>query len=386
MTKLIRITTVPIALKNLLSEQMKYMQQNGFDVTMISADGPERESLIQNENCNHIIVPLTRQITPIQDIKCLLQLIRIFKNECPKIVHTHTPKAGLLGMLAAKYCGIQNRFHTVAGLPLQTATGIKKKILFITEKITGWAASCILPNSQSLMQYALDNKLYAPNKVNIIGHGSSNGIDLGRFNLTALNKEKIEHYKKIIDFKKEKIYFLFIGRLVTDKGIVELAGAFEALQKIYENIELIVLGDFESIRAEESINELIISKIKQNKQIRLLGWQQEVEYFLSFCTILVHPSYREGFPNVLLQAGAMQCPIICSKIVGNIDIVDDKINGLLFEPKNIEHLYSTMKYAYENKAEMFNYSIAMLNKIQLYFDRKILQQKLYTFYKEKLLQ
>ncbi|MEI9957965.1 MAG: glycosyltransferase [Ferruginibacter sp.] len=121
--KLIRITTVPMALRYLLPGQMNFMQQNGFDVIMISADGPELNDVLQNEKCPHIVVPMTRRISPWKDLKCLWALIKIFKKERPDIVHTHTPKAGLLGMMAAKFCGVKVRIHTVAGMPLMVEKG-----------------------------------------------------------------------------------------------------------------------------------------------------------------------------------------------------------------------------------------------------------------------
>ena len=136
-----------MALSYLLPGQMHFMASHGFDVLMISADGKELPAVIEKEQCRHMIVPMTRKITPIQDLKCLFQLIRIFKKEKPDIVHTHTPKAGLLGMLAAKYCGIKVRIHTVAGLPLMVEKGFKYQLLKFIEKLTYAAASQVWPNS-----------------------------------------------------------------------------------------------------------------------------------------------------------------------------------------------------------------------------------------------
>jgi glycosyltransferase involved in cell wall biosynthesis len=384
MNKLIRITTAPIALKNLLAGQMKYISENCFDVLMISADGKEREALIRDEHCPHIIVNLTRQITPWQDLKSLLKLIKILQKERPIIVHTHTPKAGLIGMLAAKICSVPLRIHTVAGLPLQTAKGIKRKILFLTEKVTGWAANSILPNSNSLRDYALENKLFNPAKVDLIGLGSSNGIDTKRFNSSSLKIEKIENTKKLIAYNDDTFYFLFIGRLVIDKGICELVNAFEKLNKSYHNIELIILGEFENLRLEESIDKKYIDKIENNKSIKLMGWQTEVEYFLEICDTLVHPSYREGFPNVLLQAGAMECPIICSDIIGNIDIVDDNKTGLYFANMDIDDLFRKMEFAVNNKQQLQLYAKNMHVKVISYFDRDFIHSKILEFYNKKI--
>src|SRR6266446_245123 len=163
--KLIRITTVPLALRYLLPGQMKFMRENGFNVLMISADGPERQKVTEAEGCQHIIVDMTRKITPFRDLKCLFQLIRIFKKEKPDIVHTHTPKAGLLGMLAAKITGVKVRVHTLARLPFMTRKGFKYQLLKFVEKMTYAAATQVWPNSNSLYQYILQQKIAVKNKL-----------------------------------------------------------------------------------------------------------------------------------------------------------------------------------------------------------------------------
>ena len=147
--KIIRITTVPMALAHLLRGQMRYMKNHGFEVILISADGPERNEVIATEECPHIIVPMTRKITPFRDLQCLFELYRIIRKEKPDIVHTHTPKAGLLGMLAAAFCGTHIRIHTVAGMPLMIERSFKFRLLKFIEKLTYKAASNVWPNSES---------------------------------------------------------------------------------------------------------------------------------------------------------------------------------------------------------------------------------------------
>src|SRR5882762_7685479 len=165
MPKLIRITTVPMALRYLLPGQMRFMAGNGFDVLMISADGKELKDVIEKEACPHIIVPMTRKITPLRDLRCLFKLIKILKKEKPDIVHTHTPKAGILGMLAAKCCGVKLRIHTVAGLPMMVEKGWKYRLLRFVEKRTYAAANHIWPNSNSLLQFITEQKLCDPEKL-----------------------------------------------------------------------------------------------------------------------------------------------------------------------------------------------------------------------------
>ena len=162
---LIRITTVPMAFKVLLAGQPRFMSENGFNVIMISADGKEVEDLKKQEGCKHIIVPMTRRITPFRDIVSFFKLRRVIKKYRPDIVHTHTPKAGLLGMLAARSAGVKLRIHTVGGLPLMIETGFKRRLLMFTEKLTYFGATEVWPNSRSMMNFIIDNKLAKAEKL-----------------------------------------------------------------------------------------------------------------------------------------------------------------------------------------------------------------------------
>ena len=181
MPKLIRITTVPLSLNVLLPGQMRYMHEHGFDVLMVAGEGKDWAEVIAREQCRHQQVPMTRKMTPVADIRSLWMLYRLFRKEKPDIVHSHTPKAGLLAMMAAKMAGVKIRIHTIAGLRFMTSTGSTRKLLVAMEKLTGWAATHVWPNSFSLLEYVTVHKLVTPRKLEVIGKGSSNGIDLSRY-------------------------------------------------------------------------------------------------------------------------------------------------------------------------------------------------------------
>ena len=341
--KLIRITTVPMALRYLLPGQMQFMAANGFDVLMMSAEGKELAEIIEMEQCRHIIVPMTRKITPFQDLKCLFTLIKIFRKEKPDIVHTHTPKAGLLGMLAAKFCGVKTRIHTVAGLPLMVEKGFKYRVLKCTEKLTYVAANHVWPNSNSLMKIIIEKKLCKTNKLQVIAKGSTNGINISRFDKEVLNENVLYEIKKQVNFSNEHKYLLCIGRLVKDKGIAELVHVFTQLQNNNQNLKLILVGEYEDTL--DPLPSAVLQEIETNPSIIHINWSNQVEYFMHLAGLFVFPSHREGFPNVLLQAGAMQLPIICSQITGNTDIVTDKETGLIFESGNEQQMCKLLQYA-----------------------------------------
>ena len=380
--KLIRITTVPMALCYLLPGQMQFMAANGFNVIMISANGKELQTVIENEKCRHIIVPMTRKITPFRDLQCLIQLIRIFRKEKPGIVHTHTPKAGLLGMLAARYCGIKVRIHTVAGLPMMVKKGLKYQLLKITEKITYAAANHVWPNSNSLLQFITKHHLTNSKKLKIIAKGSTNGIDLNRFSVEALDEKITAAIKTKINYLPKNKYLLCIGRLVADKGIVQLINVFKILQKTEPAWQLILVGEYEN--SLDPLPVATIKEIENNSAITQINWTNEVEYYMKMADFFIFPSRREGFPNVLLQAGAMALPIICSRIAGNVDIVTPNETGLIFEDGNEQQMLALVQFAINNPQHVQRMAINLKQIISENYRRENIWENILAAYKSSL--
>ncbi|MBK7433231.1 MAG: glycosyltransferase family 4 protein [Chitinophagaceae bacterium] len=377
--KLIRITTVPMALRYLLPGQMRYMSAHGFEVLMISANGRELESVIRNEQCRHLIVPMTRKITPWQDLRCLIRLIRIFRKERPDIVHTHTPKAGLLGMLAARFCGVRIRIHTVAGLPLMVEKGFRYRLLRLTEKLTYSSATQVWPNSHSLCDFIRSERLAPAAKLQVIGKGSTNGIDLDRFSVNALQEEKIQQARSAIGYSASNKYLLCIGRLVADKGIVELIRVFDRLQEKHPYLRLILVGDYE--KNLDPLPADIESEIEKNPSIIHISWTDEVEYFLHVADHFIFPSHREGFPNVLLQAGAMGLPVICSRIAGNVDIVTHLKTGLIFDDRDEADMFNQVEFSLSNPQKVSEMAAALEQEIRENYRRENIWQNLLEAYK-----
>ena len=368
-----------MALRYLLPGQMHFMANNGFNVLMISADGKELAEVIEKEQCRHIIVPMTRKITPVQDMKCLFKLIKIFRKEMPDIVHTHTPKAGLLGMLAAKLSGVKVRIHTVAGLPLMVEKGFKYQLLKFIEKLTYACAGQVWPNSNSLMQFIIKNKLCKTAKLKIISKGSTNGIQLNRFNREHLDEKIINEIKVQINYQQENIYLLCIGRLVVDKGIAELVHVFTQLQKTNDDLMLILVGGYET--ALDPLPAETMHEIETNPSIMHINWTTQVEYYMSLADFFVFPSHREGSPNVLLQAGAMGLPVICSHITGNIDIVTNNETGLIFENKNEQQMFSLLQYALLHPQQMQTMAKKLQKEIKENYPQENIWQKMLEAYK-----
>lgn len=362
---------------------MRFMKKSGWDVTMISADGPELEDVINSESVPHIVIPLTRKITPFIDLKALIILYKELKRINPDIVHTHTPKAGIVGMLAAWLAKVPIRIHTVAGLPLEASTGIKRRLLLFIERITYLCSTEVWPNSKSLNDIILKYKLVTIRKLKVIGNGSTNGIDVNAFNEHNLEKEILDNVRKKIKYDKKNKYLLFVGRIVKDKGIEELIEAFQILKNKYDNLRLLLVGPLEDHL--DPLTPKTKHIINNDKDILPLGFSNYVKYYMYLADIFVFPSHREGFPNVLMQAGLMQCPVVASRITGNIDIIDDGINGILHERANTKDLFNKIEYAILNPLEM-NQKVQLLKyKIVTNFNRNYVQEKLLKNY-ERLLE
>lgn len=376
---IMRITTIPIALKVLLESQMKFIHDHGFNVIMVSSDGKEIEELVKSEGCPHVIVNMTRKITPFQDIVSLLRLYRLMKKIKPDIVHTHTPKAGLLGMIAAKFCNIKIRIHTVAGLPLMVSKGVRYQVLILMEKITYSCATNVWPNSKSLQNFIIEKKLTQQRKLSLILNGSSNGIDLSRFNKECLDQRKLIKIKEELEYSDRFTYLLFVGRLVFDKGITELISSFVKLNAQNPTLKLILIGPYE--KNLDPLSDQTIFELENNSSITRIHWTNQIEYYLDIADFFVFPSHREGFPNVLLQAGAMELPILCSDITGNIDLIENKKTGLIFKCKDEESLIRNISFAIKNPKLMNEYAANLKEVIYKKFKRQDVQNAILSEYK-----
>ena len=377
---LIRITTVPMAFKVLLAGQPRFMSENGFNVIMISADGKEAKDLEKDEGCKHIVVPMTRRITPFQDVISFFKLRRVLKKYKPDIVHTHTPKAGLLGMLAARSLAVKVRIHTVGGLPLIIETGFKRWLLMLTEKLTYFGATEVWPNSRSMMNFIIENKLASAEKLAVIDNGSTNGIDLIKFSKQSINEETKNKIKNSLP-PNGALKILCVGRMVKDKGIEELVSVFEKLQ-VHHKLQLILIGPFEP--QLDPLSSQTLDTIINNPKITHISWSDSIEYYMALADIFVHPSHREGFPNVILQAGAMHLPVICSNIPGNADIIQNEKTGLMFEVKNEDDLYAKLKFAIENKERTEKIAHTLYEEVTQLYSRKRIHEVILDTYNRLL--
>ena len=338
--KLFRITTVPISLEKLLENQLRFMKSH-YEMTAISSDKSNLDRVGQLQEVAVYHVEMTRKITPWQDLKAVWQLYSYFKKEKPFIVHTHTPKAGTVGMIAAKLAGVPHRLHTIAGLPLLEARGLKRKLLNVVEKITYTCATRIYPNSYGLNEIIIQEKFCKANKLKVLGNGSSNGINTAYFSPENFSCQQNQSLKNSLEIQADDVVFIFVGRLVGDKGINEMIQAFKKISSETERIKLILVGPFESDL--DPLGKDTLQEITTNNKIISVGFQKDVRPYLAISQCLTFPSYREGFPNVVMQAGAMGLPSIVTNINGCNEIIIEGENGTIIPVKDPDSLYQAMR-------------------------------------------
>lgn len=379
MKKLIRITTVPVSLEKLLNGQWEFFKKH-YNITAVSADVQELKKFSEFSGITTFGVPLTRKITFFSDLKALWKLYFFFRKEKPLIVHTQTPKAGLIGMLAAFFAGVPIRLHDVVGLPLMGKTGFKYYLLFCVEKIVYACAHRIYPNSFGLKKYIIETKISSGKKMKVLANGSSNGVDVSHFSKKHFSVETNIELKGQLNINSTDFVYLFIGRLVGDKGINELITAFTLLGEKEDKIKLLLVGNYEEDL--DPLQKETIQIIKKNLNIISVGYQEEVRPYLAIASCFVFPSYREGFPNVVLEATSMELPCIVSDINGSNEIITDQVNGIIIPKKNTESLKKAM-FDVKNDINLRKLLIKNSRKgIAKKFGKEIIYESLLNEYKE----
>lgn len=330
--KLVRITTIPLSIDKLLEGQLSYMN-TFYDITAVSSEIEylKRCAIAENVKFHHL--EMTRKITPLKDLIALIKLFIYLKNEKPEMVHSHTPKAGMLAMIAAKLAGVPLRLHTVGGMPLMESKGVKRKILKGVEKLTYACSTTVYPNSNGLYNFIIENKLTSQKKLKVIANGSTNGINTNYFSVNQISEEFKQSLKDDLKIHESNFIFVFVGRIVGDKGINELIQAFKKIIYNDLNIKLLLVGEEEN--AIDPLNKETQHELSKNTNIIKVGWQKDIRPYLAISDVLILPTYREGFPNVVMQAGAMGLPSIVTDINGCNEIIENGKNGIIIPVKNV---------------------------------------------------
>lgn len=366
--KIVRTATIGMSLNIFCRGLLRELVDEGYEVVALSSPDDDLEELGKREGVQTIGVKMERHVSPFKDIVSLVKLTRVLRKEKPDMVHSMTPKAGLLCMLAAKMVGVPIRLHTFTGLVWPTAAGLSRKILMMTDRITAVCATHIIPEGEGVkrdLQRCITKK---PMKV--LGHGNVRGIDLDYW---KRNNEKVNN---------GMLTFVFIGRIVRDKGLNELVAAFVRLNQQYKDTRLLLVGP-----CEGNLDPVLpdtMHLIETCDAIQSVGRQDDVRPFYEQSDVLVFPSYREGFPNVVIEAGAMGLPSIVTDINGSREIIENGKNGLIVPPRDEQALYEAMKWMAEHPTERKSMAASARPMVASRYEQGFVRQCLKDYYKEIL--
>lgn len=346
-----------------------------YEVQLLSSPGEKIVSLSNQYNIKRHCINIERHISLINDVKSLFRIIKVFRKEKPYMVHSMTPKAGMLCMLAAWITRVPRRVHTFTGLVWPTLTGLKRRILMATDWLTCACATHIIPEGSGVMN---DLQSHITKKsMKVLGYGNVRGVDMEKFS----RRQEVEEMAKGI--KTEGIFtFIFVGRIVGDKGINELVSAFAELHKKYEKTRLLLIGNFE--QHLDPLQAETLNVIDKHTSIESLGpkYGDELLAYYAASDCFVFPSYREGFPNTVMEAGAMGLPSIVTDINGSREIIMDGKNGVIIPSKDVEALYHAMEEMITNSGKTKEYADNAREMIASRFERGFVCKCLYDFYEE----
>ncbi len=341
MRKLCAITTVDVTMSNFVIPAMREMKKLGYDVTLIcNMSEPFYSQFADEFHC--IDIKMKRGISLIDCITIPFLFKKIFKREKFDYIQYATPNASLYASIGAKLAQMPVRVYCQWGIRYVGMKGIIRIFFKAIEKYICKCSTNIYSASWKNLQFAVEERLYQKEKAIVLGDGGTVGVDLKRFDIHRKPLLKRELLTEI-PILENKFVFTFIGRINKDKGICELLEAFCKLSQEYQNVVLLLVGKMES--------EILSDDVKNNKRIIFIGYTNEVEKYLSLSTVLVHPSYREGFSMVIQQAMAFELPIITTDIPGPSEIIEDRVSGILVQPKSCDHLYKGMKWMIEHPSE-----------------------------------
>lgn len=381
--KIIRVTTVPSSLRYLLKGQLEFIASSGFEVIAVASPGVDLDYLSKKEVIRVQPIEMSRSFSFFSDLRALSALLVLFIRERPDIVHSHTPKAGILSMLAAWLTRVPVRIHTVAGLPLVEKRGLFKLVLKSIEKLTSFLSTNLLINSHGLRQFMIDNNLTTIEKSRVLLNGSSNGLDTCYFDPRVVDISEVDSVRRKYFLSNQSFVFLYVGRIVNDKGIRELLYSFEMICDFFSSRQisqpkLLLVGNFETDL--NPLDDFYLNKIRNNNNVIHTGFVEDVRPFYLLSNVLVFPSYREGFPNVVLQSLAMNLPVIVSDINGCNELVVHGLNGYICKPKDIQDLFEAMLNLCVNKDELVDLAENSRKSVLGKYDRKVYWNYLLDFY------
>jgi len=363
------VSTVPFFLVNQLSTHVRNLRRLGMEVTVISSPGTELEEFSDDPGIRVLPVRISRKISLWSDLLALMALFRIFRLHKFAIVHSTTPKAGLLCALASRMAGIPVRLHTFTGQVWAVKHGVKRTILKLLDKLVLSLNTHCYSDSPSQTRLIFDEGVAQPGSLSSYGSGSLAGVDTDRFSREHFNPKEMQKLRRNIGLDSGALVLAYVGRITQDKGVQELLTAFKELQIRHSGIDLLMLGPTDGESGSE-----IQQENAEIPNVHWLGYVRDPERYLAISDILCLPSYREGFGTVVIEAAAMEVPAVGTKIPGLVDAIEDGVTGILVPPRDADALAKALAILIESPDFLKRMKIAARERCLREFDSHLVNQ------------
>jgi glycosyltransferase involved in cell wall biosynthesis len=375
--RLVHVTTVPVTL-GFFRGQVQYLQHQGVDVSVVSSPGAMLDQRSSDIGAAAYGVPMRRSISPAADVLAVIRLVRTFRRLRPDIVHGHTPKGGLLAMVAATISRVPVRVYHVHGLAFETAVGRRRRLLVASERVASRLADSVLCVSQSVLSVAEDESVLKPGRGHVLGSGSINGVDAtGQFDSQRQRADGAA-VRERLRVPADAVVIGYVGRIVRDKGLVELASAWQLLSRNRSTLHLMLVGPRET---QDAVPQQVMAELAADTRVHLVDWVDDPAPYFAAIDVFVLPSHREGFGLVAIEAAAMQIPVVATRITGIVDAVSDGETGLLVPPHSPIGLAQAIESYIEDPALRRAHGLAGRERAIRLFDQETIWRALLGEYR-----
>jgi glycosyltransferase involved in cell wall biosynthesis len=378
---LVYVITVPQSLA-FFSGHIRHMKEQGFEVHVVSSQGDFLEEIGKQQNIPVHAIDMARHMSPMLDLQALAKLYRLFATLKPTFVHASFPKGGLLGVMAARLARVPVVVYGMRGLRFETGQGLRRGILYSAEALTCRLAHRVICNSFSNRNRAISLGLCQGDKIRVLAQGSSNGVDAaGHFNPRNLPPTTRPQVREDYQIPRDALVVGYVGRIVRDKGIAELEGAWQVLKDRFTDLFLVLVGPVES---HDPVPPQVLDSFQKDPRVRLAGSVRDTAPFYAAMDLLVLPSYREGLPNTPLEAAAMELPVVATRVDGCVDAVLDGVTGILIPPHDSLALADAISRLLQDPEQRRQMGLAGREWVCRDFRPELIWQALYENYLDLL--